>query len=126
PIRIYTLRGLRLETTTGIKRNILKWTEKIAMACSTQVLAISKSLKHETVKMNLTRSEKIDVIGKGSSNGIDLSRFNFEEKEKKIQLKKELGLSTNDFILGYVGRLTKDKGIELLIKSFEMLEEKIM
>src|SRR3569833_787648 len=34
PARVYFLRGLRLETATGLKRYILLWSEKIAAVCA--------------------------------------------------------------------------------------------
>src|SRR5690606_7309346 len=37
PIRIYTIRGLRLETTVGFKRKILLITEKVAANVATHV-----------------------------------------------------------------------------------------
>ena len=43
PNRIYTVRGLRLETVTGLKYKLLYMKEKIAMMCSTDIIAISDS-----------------------------------------------------------------------------------
>lgn len=45
PVRIYTVRGLRLETVHGFKYKILYAMEKLAMFCATDVIAISESLK---------------------------------------------------------------------------------
>ena len=38
PARVYFLRGLKLETCTGVKRRILRATEKLAAGCSHVVL----------------------------------------------------------------------------------------
>lgn len=124
PIRIYTIRGLRLETTKGIKRKILIFTEKIAIACSTNTLAISNSLKSRVVELNLNKNRQIDVLGQGSSNGIHLSRFNSSMYEVET-IMDSYGISENDFILGFVGRVTKDKGIEDLVQIFLEVKEKI-
>ncbi|MFP3340108.1 hypothetical protein R0J91_19175, partial [Micrococcus sp. SIMBA_131] len=53
PVRIYTVRGLRLETVTGLKYKILYAMEKLAMYCSTDIIAVSESLKSRLVELNL-------------------------------------------------------------------------
>src|SRR5699024_5870817 len=59
---------------------------------------------------------------KGSSNGLDISNYPLP-KEKKIEdfienFNLEHKIKENDFVLGFVGRLTKDKGIHELIEVF--------
>ena len=44
PCRVYTLRGLRLETTTGFKRALLWATEWISCRCAHRVVCISPKL----------------------------------------------------------------------------------
>ena len=112
PIRIYTIRGLRLETTKGLKRKVLMLTEKIACYCSTKIIAISPSLRNRVIQIGISKGDKICVLGSGSSNGIDFDNIdtNFEIKEERI--------GKDDIVLGYVGRITKDKGVEDLLECF--------
>lgn len=121
--RIYMIRGLRLETATGLKKLILLTTEKMACAFSTHVMVISDSMENEVIRMNLTRKSKIVRIGRGSSSGIDLGRFDPSNIDGNHlnELQEKLDIHDEDFIIGYAGRLTKDKGIDLLIESFQML-----
>lgn len=51
--------------------------------------------------------------------GIEVERFYIEKlkKSKVDSLKKELGIKNNDFVINYVGRLAKEKNIELLIET---------
>jgi len=126
PQRIYTLRGLRLETETGLIRKVLWLAEKIACTFATEVICVAPSLLSEARKLNLIKSNKGIVLGNGSSNGIQLSKYPDRQIiEKEItKLSHSLGLEENTFIMGFVGRLTKDKGIEELISSFKSLQEK--
>lgn len=127
PIRIYTLRGLRLETEKGLTRKILWLTEKIACILATEVICISPSLLEEARKLKLINSYKGKILNKGSSNGVQLNRFPNKNviKNELIELGKTLGIDEKkDFVLGYVGRLTKDKGIEELVQSFKILQDK--
>lgn len=60
------------------------------------------------------------------STGLEIDRF-FQEKFKEsdtLSLKKELGLSTNDFVILTVGRLAEEKNVELLLKALESMSKK--
>ena len=67
--------------------------------------------------------DKVMRIGKGSSNGIDLEKFDPERvpATEVRALEEELGIRPGDFVLGYIGRITKDKGCNELIEAFEAL-----
>ena len=120
PVRIYTLRGLRLETTFGFKRKVLLTAEKIAVACSTKVIAISSSLSERAIELKIVKPDKIVVLGKGSSNGFPLEIYK-DSADLKVEIRKiqnELCIQDSDFVVGFVGRMTKDKGLKELIQTF--------
>ena len=56
------MRGLRLETVTGLKYKILYAMEKLAMFCATDIIAVSGSLKSKIVELKLAKSNKIKVL----------------------------------------------------------------
>ena len=58
PCRIYTLRGLRLETATGPKRWLLRLTERIACACAHRVICVSPSLRQRAVELGVVPPRK--------------------------------------------------------------------
>lgn len=120
PNRIYTVRGLRLETVTGLKYKLLYMMEKIAMMCSTDIIAISDSLKEKIVELGLAKENKIKILGYGSSNGINLKDFNISDNLIDVDIKEKLN---NSFVIGYIGRIVKDKGISELIKAFQKLQK---
>lgn len=124
PIRIYTMRGLRLETTTGLKRQILLTAEKVAAAAATHCLAISESLKDQVVDFKIVSPEKVSVLGKGSGDGFEVAKFQAgsELQEKVEQHKAVYGISEGHIVLGFTGRLTKDKGIVELVGAFRKLQ----
>lgn len=114
--RVYTLRGLRLETATGVKRFVLKCMEQLTINLSTEVIAISPSLIKKCEELGLKGTQKMIVLGKGSSNGIHVEKFDVLCLEKCLN-----PFSNNRFVIGFTGRLTKDKGIEELIEAFKSL-----
>lgn len=126
PVRIYNVLGLRMETTSGIKRKILLYAEKTAAGAATHLLAVSPSLKDQLVSLGIADKEKITILGKGSVNGFNLKHFEMtDEMQKEIDKKKlEFGLMEHHVVLGFVGRMTKDKGIEEMVESFVQLNKK--
>lgn len=126
PVRIYNVLGLRLETTKGLKWQILLMAEKIAAMSATHVLAVSPSLKSQLVTLGIAKENKISIFGQGSYNGFSLESFRMnEEMECEVsQLKEIYGLKENNTIVGYAGRITKDKGIEEMVDAFLTLHKK--
>lgn len=126
PRRIYHLRGLRLETECGARRLVFSLIEKLTMTVSTQVLSVSASLRQRSVDLRLVRGHKVVVLGKGSSNGVDIQRF---EKacvsgSDVAALKSKLGLTADSPVVGFVGRLGRAKGLGVLAEARAILAER--
>lgn len=123
PCRFYTLHGLRFETTTGIKRRLLIYAERLACSFAHRVLCVSRSVREKAVAYGLTRPERTVVLGSGSCNGVDVSRFEATPKMMRCaaQLRRQLGIPLQAPVLLFVGRLTRDKGIPELTKAFSQL-----
>jgi glycosyltransferase involved in cell wall biosynthesis len=123
PVRVYMLRGLRLETATGAKAFLLRLVERIAAVCATQIFCVSESLKRAYVDRGMAPEEKSLVLGAGSSNGVDTVRFcrDDETRQQAERLREAFGWPAAAPVVGFVGRLTRDKGIVELAKAFRML-----
>lgn len=125
PIRLHTVAGLPLLEAKGIKRKILGYVEKVTFSCATKVYPNSGRIYEYLKENNYTSEEKLKVIGKGSSNGIDTAYFDpakYPEKEN-IEIKKSLGIPENHLVFIFVGRLVRDKGINELVKAFEEINQ---
>ncbi len=121
PHRVYTLRGLKLESARGGKRTILLWSEKLAASCAQVVLCNSQSLRTAAIELGIAPAQKLRVLGYGSSNGVDAQRFHPETCTGNSAIRKELKIAESDPVLGYVGRLTRDKGIPELLVAFDQI-----
>jgi glycosyltransferase involved in cell wall biosynthesis len=126
PCRIYTLRGLRLETATGLKRRVLRLTERITCACAHRVICVSPSLRQRAIELGLVPSTKTVVLAAGSSNGVDPSRFmpTPQRLARAADLRRELRIEPDRRVIGYVGRFTRDKGILELWEAFALLRRR--
>lgn len=122
PHRFHTVAGLPLLEANGIKRKVLNFVEKLTYACATKVYSNSFGLRNIILEEKFCSSRKLDVIGNGSSNGINTSHFNASgfSEEANLALKESLNISKLDFVFIFVGRLVGDKGINELVKSFKI------
>ena len=94
-----------------------------------QVICISPSLKEKALELGIVSERKVIVLGHGSSNGLDINKFptraSIENQEEILKLRKQLGIPLDSPVMGFVGRLTRDKGIEELIKAFKIVKKDI-
>lgn len=125
PQRYYFRHGLVYETSNGLKRFILKTVDRVASLCATQIVCVSPSVLSRSIEDKLAPAKKQLILKNGTCNGVDtINQFNpgkiTESKVKELKLK--YGIDPDDFVIGYSGRLVRDKGIIELVKAFDLLE----
>lgn len=120
PVRIHTLAGMPLMTTSGTRRKILQWAEEMTYACANEVWPNSKELSKFILENKMINPKKSRMILNGSSNGIDLSRYSRGNlsNDRLDAIRTEHDIQPSDFIFLAVGRVVKDKGIEELVEAF--------
>ena len=125
PIRLHTVAGLPLLETTGSKRKVLNFVEKLTYALATKVYPNSKGLNNIILKEKFAPPSKLKVLGKGSSNGIDSSYFDPSKysEEFKMKLKQDLNIPNANLVFIFIGRLVSEKGINELIQAFSKLHK---
>lgn len=121
PIRIYFRHGLVYETSTGLKRTLLIYIDRLVSCLATKIVCVSPSVAIQSLKDGLNSPRKQIVLAHGTCNGIDVNRFNKDNIDhKKIdQLKTQLEILEGDFVIGFTGRLVRDKGIVELVRAFK-------
>jgi len=117
PARVYMLRGLKLQTSDGLKHRILRAAERLAAGCAHSVLCNSASLRAEAILLGIAPAEKMKLLGEGSSNGVDVEHY----VPGSNQVRDRLGLPCEVPVVGFVGRLTRDKGLPELIQAFDSI-----
>ncbi|MDR5590565.1 glycosyltransferase family 4 protein [Christiangramia sp. SM2212] len=126
PLRLHTVAGLPLLETLGNKRKILDFVEKLTYSLATKVYPNSFVLKDIIKELGYADDDKLEVLGQGSSNGIDTNYFNPENytDEYRSNLRRDIGIPEYDFVYIFVGRLVSEKGINELVTAFVELESK--
>lgn len=117
--RLYYLGGLRLEGESGRRRSLLAAMERLTGGCATQVVANSPSLARRAAELGLFRAAKVRRTEPGSSHGVDSAHF--APRPADPTLAARLGLDLGRPVVGLVGRLTHDKGIDPLVEALRLL-----
>lgn len=124
PNRLYCQWGMAYVGFNGIMRRIFKTIEKIICRLSTWIEPDSFS------NLKFAHAERLyperigSVIWNGSACGVNLQKYDITKKEKfRVSIRKKHGISEESFVFGFVGRITRDKGINELLASAKRITE---
>ena len=124
PIRLHTIAGLPWVESSGIKRKILIFVEKLTAFAASAIFPNSFVQKKFMESLNIA-NDKMKVLGKGSSNGINTDHFSINDaiQQASLILKRQAKLPSNAWVWIFVGRIVKDKGIAELLDAFSELSQ---
>lgn len=125
PKRIYFRHGLLYETSSGVRKYIFILAEKIASCLATDVVCVSPYLIQKSLIDKLSPVKKMILLNKGSCNGVDVfGQFNPGKIKATILklIRLKLGIADSAWVIGYTGRLVKDKGIVELVEAYKILK----
>lgn len=99
------------------KKEMYKWVEKISAHFCDKIICISDAEKESALREKICKPSKLQVI----YNGIDLE----EIKNTSPKTRKELHIPEDAFIVGMVGRLSKQKAPDVFVKAASLIKKKI-
>lgn len=126
PIRLHTYTGQVWVSLRGLKKSIVKFCDKLINKFNTHCYADSPSQRDFLIQQKVVNAFKLSVLGSGSLSGVNINRFSQENFPTLIkqEILKSLNLNKTDFIILFVGRINKDKGIFELLEAMGRLTTK--
>ncbi|WP_287619553.1 glycosyltransferase [Parabacteroides sp.] len=129
PNRIVFAHGVVFETLVGFKRRLIILIDKIVAAMSHKTVCVSRSVAKVRQDYHIEKSERVYILGSGTCGGIDTKNmFNpirLDVKEQEL-LKSKFGIEKDDFVVGFCGRMVRDKGVKELVEGFDLVKQRLI
>ncbi len=122
-IRTHIFTGQVWHTKRGIFKQFLMFLDSVIVWNATHILVDGESQRQFLINNGIVEDANSFVLGEGSISGVDCHRF-VPNMETKIAVRKELGISEDDVVFMFLGRMNKDKGIPELAKAFNIISKK--
>lgn len=125
PVRVHTLRGLRVETAHGLRRGVLWAGHRVTCGLAHQVICVGPSLRARAIELGVVGAAKAIVLGSGSGNGVDLALFEpARHAAAGAALRAQLAIEPRAPVVAFVGRLAADKGVAELAAAWRRLDRR--
>lgn len=122
PVRLYCQWGIAYVGFQGVKRQIFKTVEKLVCRLSTQIEPDSFGNLNFSHSEKLYTDKKSCVIWNGSASGVSLEKFDITQRMPWCaEIRSRLGIGEQDFVYGFIGRITGDKGINELFAACQRI-----
>ncbi len=119
--------GLPQMTRRGPIGAVLNATTRLSCALADRVWCDSPSMRDHLIAARLCRADKVFVLGHGSVGGVDSgerfcpARFS---AEMRASVRARHGIEPDELVLGFVGRLVRDKGLLELETAWRSLRQR--
>ncbi len=124
PKRLYAQWGIRYIGMQGKSRKVFKLIEKLVCRLSTHIRSVSPLNRQFAVDEGLYPDYKSKVVGNGGTIGVDMSYYNVSEKESfNTETRREYNIKGTDFVYGFAGRISADKGCNELLSAFKSIAQ---
>jgi glycosyltransferase involved in cell wall biosynthesis len=117
PVRVYTIFGFVHSSKNGPLRILMKLTEIVSCRLANRVFCECESIRSLAIQERICPPDKLRVLPAWSFNGIQ-SRIYGRPLHDKTAVRTALGIPTDALVVGYLGRIVRDKGIRELLDAF--------
>jgi glycosyltransferase involved in cell wall biosynthesis len=124
PIVVDTFRGIYDNVSVGpLRRAVFVAMSRLAAACADLVLCQSRDTLKAATRAKLCPPDRIVHLG----NGVDVRRFDRRRLDQRDlqRARKELGIDPSRPVVGFVGRLVREKGILDLFAAMRLVVKRV-
>lgn len=101
-----------------VKSRIQFAADRMLAGLSQKIVAVSESVQKSLLRHGINK-EKITIL----HNGIKIDRY---RGAQGLETRKNLGIKEDEFIFLFIGRLARQKGVDILIKALKKIERGIL
>jgi glycosyltransferase involved in cell wall biosynthesis len=120
PARLHTYTGQVWAARGGPMRALLRAADRSIARRATHLFADSASQRDFLAAEGVVPAGRCQVLGAGSVNGVDPARFR-PDPQARAEVRAALGIGAQAPVALFIGRLTRDKGVLDLARSFAAL-----
>lgn len=120
---VHILHGLVYQSRRGIARRFLQNVAAAPCRMAHCNIAVSHSVREQAHRDRICDRSRMQVLDRGSCNGVDLERFHPRLREQPAAARDECGIPRDALVLGFVGRMVRDKGLIELIEAWKRLRD---
>ncbi|MDJ0741235.1 MAG: glycosyltransferase family 4 protein [Gammaproteobacteria bacterium] len=122
PVRLHTFTGQVWATKSGFGRRFYRFLDAQIFRFSTRCFVDSQSQRDFLLREKVVDAKRSTVLASGSISGVDITRFSASEHARST-IRSDLGISTDDFVCLFLGRLNREKGVLDLARAFISLDK---
>ncbi|RFU67125.1 glycosyltransferase family 1 protein [Peribacillus saganii] len=120
---LYTAHGFHFYKGAPLKNLLIYYNIEKNLAKHTD--AIITINQEDYISAKKFKLKKVNSVYKSHGIGIDLNKFSPSNINEKLNLRKEYGYKSDDFILFFAAELNHNKHQDLLINAVSILKDKI-
>ena len=98
------------------KLKLYNFIDKVVLKFCDKIIAVSEGIKSELLR-SYVKENKIEVIQNAVSTCFDKDKILCNRAE----IRQDLGICSGEHVVGYLGRLSEEKGLPYLIQAFAVL-----
>lgn len=120
--RIHIFTGQVWVSRRGIMREMLKSIDKLIARLNTHILVDGNSQREFLISEKVVKETNSLVLANGSISGVDTEKFKPNENYRST-IRCSLGITDEQIVFLFLGRLCREKGIDELLEAFSMLHK---
>lgn len=120
--RIHIFTGQVWASREGTMRQLLKSMDKLISGLSTHILVDGNSQREFLIREKVLKDTNSLVLANGSIAGVDTDKFR-PDKKYRTEIRSSLGITDDQVVFLFLGRLCRDKGIDELLEAFSKLQK---
>jgi glycosyltransferase involved in cell wall biosynthesis len=121
PVRLFTIWGLAAGPVS-FRVRLMLMADKVSCALAHQVFAECPSIADLAVAKGICPRNKLKVVPAWSTTTLDKEFTDVTHlAQTRAAVRREWGLPPDGVVLGFVGRVVRDKGVHELVGAFQNL-----